>query len=41
MRRAIVVTEIVLVCVLLTGAGLLSAESRRVLAVDPGFTSRT
>ena len=39
MRRAIVVTEIVLVCVLLTGAGLLTRSLTRVLAIDPGFTS--
>ena len=39
MRRAIVVTEIVLVCVLLTGAGLLTRSLARVLDIDPGFTS--
>jgi putative ABC transport system permease protein len=39
MRRAIVVLQIVLVSVLLTGAGLLTRSLLRVLAVDPGFTS--
>jgi hypothetical protein len=39
MRRAIVVTEIVLVCVLLTGAGLLTRSLIRVLDIDPGFTA--
>jgi predicted permease len=38
--QAIVVTEIVLVCVLLIGAGLLTRSLFRVLDVDLGFTSQ-
>jgi predicted permease len=40
MRRAIVVLEIAMVCVLLAGAGLLTRSLLRVLDVDPGFSSR-
>jgi predicted permease len=36
-RRGIVVGEIVLVCVLLTGAGLLTRSLARVLDANPGF----
>jgi putative ABC transport system permease protein len=39
MRRAIVVTEVALVCILLAGAGLLTRSLARVLEIDPGFTS--
>ncbi len=39
LRRFIVVTEVALVCVLLTGAGLLSRSLDRVLSVQPGFES--
>jgi predicted permease len=38
-RNAIVATEIALVCVLLTGAGLLARSLGRVLEVQPGFTT--
>jgi len=37
MRRLIVSLEVALVCVLLTGAGLLARSLARVLVVDPGF----
>jgi predicted permease len=39
MRRAIVVTEVALVCVLLIVASLLARSLSRVLEVDPGFTA--
>lgn len=39
MRRAMVVTQIALVSILLTGSGLLTRSLARVLDVDPGFTS--
>jgi predicted permease len=38
-RRVLVVAQVALAFVLLIGAGLLLASFRRVLAVDPGFTS--
>src|SRR5262245_21923465 len=39
MRRVLVVTQVAFAFVLLIGAGLLFASFRRVLAVNPGFTS--
>ena len=39
LRGAIVVTEFALVCMLLTGAGLLTRSLGRVLEVDPGFAT--
>ena len=39
LRRMIVALEVALVCILLTGAGLLARSLDRVLGVDPGFAS--
>ena len=38
-RRGLVVAQVAFACVLLLGAGLLSASFTRVLAIDPGFQS--
>jgi predicted permease len=38
-RRVLVMSEVALVCVLLTGAGLLARSLSRVLDVQPGFAS--
>jgi predicted permease len=39
MRRAVVVAELALACVLLTGAGLLARSLSRVLDVEPGYAT--
>jgi predicted permease len=39
LRRAVVVTELALACVLLTGAGLLARSLSRVLDVEPGYAT--
>jgi predicted permease len=39
LRRSLVVAQVAFAFVLLTGAGLLFASFRRVLAIDPGFRS--
>ncbi len=40
LRRALVVTQVACAFLLLIGAGLMFASFRKVLAVDPGFTTR-
>lgn len=40
LRRVLVVTQVACAFLLLIGAGLLFASFRKVLAVDPGFTTR-